>query len=974
MLFAIAFATVLATTAHARPSSRPASSPRPPILGARVLDDIQRSDINNISMVVKNTGSFSYDTQTGSAGLEFPKGSGKTAVFAAGLWMGALVNGKVRVSVSEYSDDFRPGSVIGSGAGATPDDAANAAYKVYKLLRSYPSAAERDAELANYNAGAVPHGAPVVTVQGDGTLNIRGDQMLWCVFNDLGKTGASHNGASSALPLGVEVQLTAFAFTDPAGPADRTVFLQYKILNKGANVLSGLHTGMWVDPDLGGFADDLVGGDPTRGMGYVYNATGVDEQYGGAPPAVGFDWLAGPGGLGMTAFVHYPNGAGPVDSVETYNNLQGLQTSGAPIIDPTTGLPTKFEVTGDPVAGTGWLDTNPSDKRMLLGSGPTTLSPGQSLDATCAVVIGQGSNRLSSVLKLQCDDEAMQAIFDSAFLPPLPPEPECGQVVNCPRYAPYWYDQFNAEGPDYTPAQLTEIAQRVDAASLYLEWSANPVQSLRTALSPAAGSTPLARAIRQYAAFLCNVSVTSPVIAPVYGPPVFLDGGTPISCPGLEATNVDELARTATLGLSDASYIDAGANPQALGGVNANSSLPFFNGGAGYAADVFGSTIPSGSNTHTVEIRFTGGPTGQYAYRYLRTFSGGFRVYLIQDYVPVPFVVWDVDANVQLNAAFLENDGPPPAPNLNGAWDPDDSPDGGREILWIMDSAYSGDATPDSKYFNDPALQDVLAGNLDHRYIMWSRRTTPGAVIDGVDLFRFTYGGVVPGPSVDVKLLQLAALDPGDPSVPVSYDNIASCLGDINNGIGIGPTCDHSTAALLSLVGADATTERVTLTWYSGGTPPTRVQVERRENAGAWATLADVTPDGRGMIVFEDTHVVPGTGYDYRLRVSEGSSLRWMGQASVVVPLGAALSLGGFHPNPSGPRIQLAFTLVSRAPATLSVFDVSGRRIYSREVGSLGPGAHLLPLERAQSLPSGVYMLHLEQDGHAITKRAVAIR
>src|SRR6185436_1235325 len=77
---------------------------------AQVEDASKRVDINNISMVVKNTGSFAYDTENGAAGLEFPKGTGKTAVYAAGLWMGALVNGGVRVSVSEYSDDFKPGA------------------------------------------------------------------------------------------------------------------------------------------------------------------------------------------------------------------------------------------------------------------------------------------------------------------------------------------------------------------------------------------------------------------------------------------------------------------------------------------------------------------------------------------------------------------------------------------------------------------------------------------------------------------------------------------------------------------------------------------------------------------------------------------------------------------------------------------------------------------------------------------------
>src|SRR5258705_3669468 len=85
---------------------RPAKSSRTQVT------DLQRIDINNISMVVKNTGSFAYDTEGGGAGLEFPKGTGKTAVFAAGLWFGAMVNGAVRVSVAEYSDDYHPGQAV----------------------------------------------------------------------------------------------------------------------------------------------------------------------------------------------------------------------------------------------------------------------------------------------------------------------------------------------------------------------------------------------------------------------------------------------------------------------------------------------------------------------------------------------------------------------------------------------------------------------------------------------------------------------------------------------------------------------------------------------------------------------------------------------------------------------------------------------------------------------------------------------
>jgi hypothetical protein len=291
-----------------------------------------------------------------------------------------------------------------------------------------------------------------------------------------------------------------------------------------------------------------------------------------------------------------------------------------------------------------------------------------------------------------------------------------------------------------------------------------------------------------------------------------------------------------------------------------------------------------------------------------------------------------------------------------------------------MDSQYSGDATPDPKYFNDPNLQDVLLGNLDHRYALWSRRIAAGAPIDDGDIFRFTYGGVIPGKSVDTKLFQLAALDPGDPAAAQGYGDIASCLGDINNAIGIGPTCDHSVPTLISLVGAEVAPDRVTITWYAGGSPASRLQVERRESAGEWQGLADVLPDGTGMIVFADTRVVPGGAYDYRLRVTEGTGVRFLGQVAAVVPLAASLSLGGFHPNPAGPTVQLAFSLGSHGPATLSVFDVSGRRVFVREVGSLGPGAHVIPLDARASFPSGVYMMHLEQDGRAITRRAVAIR
>src|SRR5205085_3355951 len=64
-------------------------------LGARSIDATTHIDVNNISMFVTNTGSFAYDKGNQVAGLEFPKNTAKTAVYAAGLWIGAKVGGKV---------------------------------------------------------------------------------------------------------------------------------------------------------------------------------------------------------------------------------------------------------------------------------------------------------------------------------------------------------------------------------------------------------------------------------------------------------------------------------------------------------------------------------------------------------------------------------------------------------------------------------------------------------------------------------------------------------------------------------------------------------------------------------------------------------------------------------------------------------------------------------------------------------------
>jgi len=88
-----------------------------------------------------------------------------------------------------------------------------------------------------------------------------------------------------------------------------------------------------------------------------------------------------------------------------------------------------------------------------------------------------------------------------------------------------------------------------------------------------------------------------------------------------------------------------------------------------------------------------------------------------------------------------------------------------------------------------------------------------------------------------------------------------------------------------------------------------------------------------------------------------------------------AFSLAGFRPNPSlATSLRVAFELASSETAMLDLMDVAGRLIVTKEVGSLGPGAHMVMLEAPRSSPSGLYWVRLRQAGHVLTARGAVIR
>ncbi|TMQ59543.1 MAG: hypothetical protein E6K76_04490 [Candidatus Eisenbacteria bacterium] len=401
------------TASEAAAAAKPAvgqDRPTGPRRAAKTIDNTTHMDVNNIDMVVTNHGSFAYDLVTGNAGFIYPKGSTHTAVFAAGPWIGAKVGGSVRIAVGEYSQEFVPGPMAN---GTFQTD--NPRFKNYKIVRGNTTSFD-------YLNWPADMGAPVDST---GRPALLGDAMIWSVYNDADPS-VHNNDAGFTAPLGVEIQQTTFAF-NRAGALGNIIFVRYKMINKGGNTLDSMFISAWSDPDLGGFTDDLVGCDTTRSLGYIYNATNGDAQYGSRPPAVGYDFFRGPivptgtpgvfDTLGMTSFNKYINGTDPHSSQETYNYMLGLKPDGSPVHvndDPLQPI-TKFQVPGDPVTSTGWLDSNPADRRLMLSTGPFTMAPGDSQEVTIAIIVGQGTDRLSSISDMKSKDDVAQVVFNLNF-------------------------------------------------------------------------------------------------------------------------------------------------------------------------------------------------------------------------------------------------------------------------------------------------------------------------------------------------------------------------------------------------------------------------------------------------------------------------------------------------------------------------------------------------------------------------------
>jgi hypothetical protein len=292
---------------------------------------------------------------------------------------------------------------------------------------------------------------------------------------------------------------------------------------------------------------------------------------------------------------------------------------------------------------------------------------------------------------------------------------------------------------------------------------------------------------------------------------------------------------------------------------------------------------------------------------------------------------------------------------------------------WTPDGTLVSNPNPTGYPYGGRLVTDGTGG----AYVLWTQSSDGGGTPAYVQHLT-GIGSVAPGwlpfgarvaPSLDQADANMGA--DGQGGVIVAWgENCCGRSGVWAQRFGV----DGPVPVEASLVSANVNDGRVDLDWFAGGTSIASATVSRRTDNSAWSVLASVYTDGTGHVRFEDRDVIPGARYGYRLGFVDQGVQRYTTETWVDVPQHFELALAGARPNPSAGHMNVAFSLRDDSPASLAMVDVAGREVMNREVNSLGPGSHVVPMESSSELAPGLYWLRLTQSGRSLLARAVIVR
>jgi hypothetical protein len=448
-LYYILFLFFVIASFHWAVSGREMHNKKNSIKKIMSLEDVNL-DVNRLAGIYRNNGIWLFDAVANDWGCEWPKGSGNSPIFAAGQWIGAKINGEIRVSGVMHSEtEFQSGMILEPFVADNPQ---NEEYRWYQL---------KGGGTGDWDSWPFDQGAPYYDSNTNGRYDpgeiplLSGDHSIFSIWNDL----CPHikYGSDS---LSAEIRQYVFAFNNIDVSGDMH-FIRWYIINKSGIQWDSTYFCIWLDPDLGSAVDDLVGCDSSLHLGFCYNANNNDLDYGSAPPAVGVCVLQGPiinnpdsilllpddtvlpgkEMLRSSSFIIYYGDDSPQGEPRTAGDVwyffQARWRDGQKMTEGDYGRdpdnkPTNYMFSGDPETQTGWLDSVGGDRKFIMNIGPFDLEPWDDKNGNqladfgepgvqviaVAVMVARGTDNLNSVTVLKSAMDMAKSTYNQVFINP----------------------------------------------------------------------------------------------------------------------------------------------------------------------------------------------------------------------------------------------------------------------------------------------------------------------------------------------------------------------------------------------------------------------------------------------------------------------------------------------------------------------------------------------------------------------------
>ncbi|HYE95223.1 MAG TPA: hypothetical protein VD962_03370, partial [Rubricoccaceae bacterium] len=298
--YALRFGVLLAVLPTSARAQTPGSCAPGEAVGTLNVSDVQARLFNGGNL-------FYGPGYTSGNGYEVPHVLGAcggflcSPVFAANFWVAGTVSSTLRTAAATYQRfEFWPGPLDPGATLPNPSDCSGYD-RIYVVsttdVETYENGGPATPDLAEWPVGL---GAPAVDAMGNPVIPtsreqvinlaagerpvIHGSQTAFWVMNDVGNVHAE----SKSAPLGVEVQVLAFAINSTETALNQATVYRYRLINRNSALIDSARVGVWMDSDLGAALDDFIHFDTTRSMMAFYNAANTDVIY-GSPPALGID-------------------------------------------------------------------------------------------------------------------------------------------------------------------------------------------------------------------------------------------------------------------------------------------------------------------------------------------------------------------------------------------------------------------------------------------------------------------------------------------------------------------------------------------------------------------------------------------------------------------------------------------------------------------------------------------------------------